>query len=233
MSHIGITSARSGCAILGANQRTRMTYAPQGDSFQSFRGPPSGLLPSSIQTSGDRQFWRNASTATGATPGWTTLPQRYMYSTGGPYMGGIVSWSTFSNVRCYFGARNGSGVYTAGRTAFGAVIWTGFALDTDAGDTTLWMVTSDGSTVSQTNTGLTPTAAGWLFLEWYRLGSTVHWTAANCADISGSSFLSSATGTHTGSMPSAQTLGWQMTATPTTGSPSINVDMAILDVGQY
>lgn len=229
----GASDRRAAAANLWARQVTRVTYLAQGDGFQSERGQPSNLLSSAIGVSGDRIFWRNSSSASSGTPGWTTLPSRHLYTTGGVYMGGVVSWSSFTSVRCYFGARNGSSSYTAGRTAFGSVIWMGFALDTDAGDTTLWMVTSDGSTVSQTNTGLTPTAGGWLFLEWYRLGSTVYWTVANCTDITATSFSSSATGTHTGSMPTGQTIGWQMTATPASGTPSLNVDMAILSVGQY
>lgn len=229
----GASDRRTAAANLWVRQLTRVTYLAQGDGFQSERGQPSNLLSSAIGVSGDRIFWRNSSSASSGTPGWTTLPSRHLYTTGGVYMGGVVSWLSFTNVRCYFGARNGSSPYTAGRTAFGSVIWMGFALDTDAGDTTLWMVTSDGSTVSQTNTGLTPTAGGWLFLEWYRLGSTVYWTVANCTDITATSFSSSATGTHTGSMPTGQTIGWQMTATPASGTPSLNVDMAILSVGQY
>lgn len=231
----GASTRQSGLSNLWGVHRLRSVYRPFGDgTLVNERGAALNLLGSAVGTSGDRRYARNFSSSSSSTPGWTTFSAAHEYSTGGPYFATDTAISTFSNVRVYVGEASGAaGPYTGARTAFGSRCYMGFAFDTGSSDTTFLFLTSDGSTISTTNTTLTPTAGGWIRYEWYLQGSTITWSIANCTDITCSSFSSSATGTHTGSLPSARAMGWQITATPTTGTPSINVDTAFVEVGQY
>ena len=231
----GASTRQSGLSNLWGVHRLRSVYRPFGDgTLVNERGAALNLLGSAVGTSGDRRYARNFSSSSSSTPGWTTFSAAHEYSTGGPYFATDTAISTFSNVRVYVGEASGAaGPYTGLRTAFGSRCYMGFAFDTGSSDTTLLFLTSDGSTISTTNTGLTPTAGGWIRYEWYLQGSTISWSVANCTDITCSSFSSSATGTHTGSLPSARAMGWQITATPVSGSPSINVDVAGVEVGQF
>lgn len=232
----GASTRRAAAANLWVPQRYRWEYYPTGDApyLASARGTPNtgGGTGTSAQVTGDRLVARATGTATSSPIGWTTHVVRPLYSGGGLYMMAIVDPSTYTSARWYVGCS--SAQYQGARDSLGSTKYVGFAFDAGLSDTTWSFITSDGSTITRTNTTMTATAGRWYLMEFYRQSTTWYWTIQDWStDVTGATVLSTQSGTHTGSLMSDQSVGWEVIGASSSGTISATLDLAYLSAGQY